>query len=67
MSIQDDIFDLENYFADIDKPEYQEMFDRVRDWAIDCENECERLRPIVNHMKEAVSLMFQQEQVNDEN
>lgn len=62
MSIQDDLFDLDDFFEKKANKSYAESWERIRDWAIDCENECERLRPIVGHMKEAVSLMFQQEQ-----
>lgn len=56
MSIQDDYFDLSHR---LDGPEL-EAFERVWAWAIENENEVEKLRPIVNKMRSAIQLMFEE-------
>ena len=61
MSIQDDIFDLENQFEEFGDKGLQEAFDRIRDWATEEENENEKLRPIVNGIRNAISAMFEDE------
>lgn len=64
MSIQDDIFDLEDFFKSKRKPSIgdREAFGRILDWAIENENENEKLRPIVNGMRNAISAMFEKEE-----
>jgi len=68
MSIQDDIFDLEDFFAGVStkkgmKPTKgdREAFKRLLDWAIDNENELEKLRPIVNGFRDSISAIFKEE------
>lgn len=61
MSIQDDYFDLSDSLTGSDK----EAFERIWEWGVENENENERLRPIVGHMKEAITMMFEKD--NDEN
>lgn len=59
MSIQDDIFDLGAGVEEGRIPkEYASAIERLIDWGTDNENENERIRPIVGHMKEAIELMF---------
>lgn len=58
MSIQDDLFDLDDHFKKRKNKDLKESWGRVMDWAIDQENEVERLTPIVGHMKESIRLMF---------
>jgi hypothetical protein len=59
MSIRDDLFALEDFFSKKKNAPMKESWERVREWAIDCENESERLRPIVGKMREAIGLMFE--------
>lgn len=58
MSIQDDYFDLSDHLRKKGPKWALEAFERIWDWGVDCENENEKLRPIVNNMKNAISLMF---------
>lgn len=64
MSIQDDIFDLDDLFEKLVKQDkkkyapYQKAWQRVYGWGCEEEKDNMKLRPIVNKMKEAISLMF---------
>ena len=60
MSIQDDYFDVSEHLKKNGPEWVSEAFERIWDWAVDRENENEKLRPIVSSMKNAVSLMFEQ-------
>ena len=65
MSIQDDIFDLEDLFAGVATKkkvdDHREAFSRLLDWAINNENELEKLRPIVNGLRDSISAIFKEE------
>ena len=65
MSIQDDYFDVSDHLKK-NGPEWaSEAFERIWGWGVDCENENEKLRPIVSSMKNAVSLMFEQREKDE--
>ena len=61
MSIQDDYFDL---MASL-KGEDKKRFKRIWAWGCECENDNEKLRPIVNNMREAISLMFEKDEARN--
>ncbi len=64
MSIQDDIFDIEDLIDNgtiLDKP-YKDAIQRIIVWGTENENDNEKLRPIVNGMRNAISLMFEKEE-----
>lgn len=61
MSIQDDIFDLDDHFKKKSNKHLKDAWERIYAWGCECENENERLRPIVGHMREAITLMFEKE------
>lgn len=62
MSIQDDIFDMHLFVDEYEKQtgdkSLKETWERIYSWAVECENEAEELRPIVNNIKESLILMF---------
>ena len=64
MSIQDDYFDLVDYFKGrrgrVDK-EMAKAFERIWEWGCENENDNERLRPIVNGIRNSISMMFEKE------
>lgn len=67
MSMQDDIFDLDDFFKKLVKKDkknkpYQDAWNRVYEWGCECENDNEKLRPIVNGMRNAISAMFEKEE-----
>ena len=56
-----DIFDLEDHFEELGDKGLQDAFNRVRDWGTEEENDNEKLRPIVNGLRNAISLIFEKE------
>ena len=66
MSIQDDIFDMGDFFKTYTKEtgdeEPEKTWKRLYNWAVSCENEAYKLSPIVGKMREAISLMFEKDE-----
>jgi len=67
VSIQDDIFDLEDLFAGVATKkkvdDNREAFHRLLNWAINNDNELEKLRPIVNGLRDAIGAIFKEEEL----
>lgn len=62
MSIQDDIFDLEDHFKKKSNKHLNDAWERVYAWGCENENDNEKLRPIVNGMRNAISAMFEKDE-----
>ena len=67
MSIQDDYYDLKKLLEEVseDHPDADwciESFDRIWDWGCENESDNDKLRPIVNGIRNAISLMFEKEE-----
>ena len=61
MSIQDDYFELVELLKKRKDKAPLEMLERIWRWGCDNESENEKLSPIVNGMREAISLLFAKE------
>lgn len=61
MSIQDDYFDLSEHLQKKGPKWALESFNRIWEWGCENENDNEKLRPIVNNMREAISDMFKED------
>ena len=64
MSIQDDFFDIDNFFIEIIKQDkknkwVRKAFHRIWKWGYENENENDKIRPIVDKMRAAINLMFE--------
>ena len=57
MSIQDDIFDLDDNWIELEEDNLHETWERFRDWAIEQENDAKELQVIVNRQSIAIEVL----------